>query len=85
MNEDDARRAVAALKAQTRLRRKQTRLSGRSRLDRYKGDLILLKRQGATIAELQRWLREHRIKVVHSTVARWLQKHLDPDGSIQQS
>ena len=82
MNEHEAQKTVASLQAQTRLRRKRTRLSGHSRLNKYKGDLILLKRQGATIAELQRWLREHRIKVVHSTVARWLQKHLDPHDPI---
>lgn len=30
---------------------------------------------GASVAELQRWLRERRIKVAHSTVARWLARH----------
>jgi arginine repressor len=33
---------------------------------------------GASTAELQRWLRKNRIKVVHSTVARWLAKHTAP-------
>jgi arginine repressor len=33
-----------------------------------------LRREGCSIAELQRWLRKKRIKVVHSTVARWLEQ-----------
>ena len=47
----------------------------RSRLDRYRGELLLLHRGGASVAELQRWLRAHRILVVHSTVARWIDKN----------
>lgn len=46
----------------------------RSRLDRYRGEL-LLHRGGASVAELQRWLRARRIRVVHSTVARWIDKN----------
>ncbi len=38
--------------------------------------LISLHIAGATPAELRRWLRqEKRIKVAHSTVARWMAKH----------
>ena len=47
----------------------------RSRLDRYRGELLQLHRAGASVAELQRWLRAHRIRVVHSTVARWIDKN----------
>ena len=47
----------------------------RSRLDRYRGELLLLHRGGASVAELQRWLRARRIRVVHSTVARWIDKN----------
>lgn len=47
----------------------------RSRLDRYRGELLLLHRGGASVAELQRWLRVHRILVVHSTVARWIARN----------
>lgn len=47
----------------------------RSRLDRYRGELLLLHRGGASVAELQRWLRARRISVVHSTVARWIDKN----------
>ena len=47
----------------------------RSRLDRYRGELLLLHRGGASVAELQRWLRARRIRVVHSTVARWIARN----------
>ena len=53
---------------------RKTRYS-RSRLDRYQGELLSLHKAGANCAELQRFLRTKRIKVVHSTVARWLLKH----------
>ncbi len=47
----------------------------RSRLDRYRGELLQLHRAGASVAELQRWLRARRISVVHTTVARWIDKN----------
>ena len=47
----------------------------RSRLDRYRGELLLLHRGGASVAELQRWLRARRIRVAHTTVARWIDKN----------
>ena len=50
----------------------------RSRLDRHRAELLLLHRGGASVAELLRWLRARRIRVVHSTVARWVTKNADP-------
>ncbi len=72
----DARTELAELRRQTAeiRRRRYTK----SRLDRYRGQLIQLRRNGASVAELQRWLRDHRIRVVHSTVARWVTKNADP-------
>lgn len=64
---------LATLRQQTATIRKRNFV--RSRLDRHAGELLALHRAGASTAELQRWLRERRIKVVHSTVARWLAKH----------
>ena len=64
---------LAALRQQTATIR--NRRYAPSRLDRHAGELLALHRAGASTAELQRWLRERRIKVVHSTVARWLAKH----------
>jgi hypothetical protein len=61
---------LARLKVQTVILRKKVYKS--SRLDRYKDELLQLKHQGATTAELQRWLKDKRIKVVWTTVKRWL-------------
>lgn len=64
---------VAELRKQTRAIR-QPRYY-RSRLDQFAGELISLHAEGATIAELQRWLRQHRTKVEYSTVYRWITKN----------
>ena len=69
---------LATLRQQTATIRKRNFV--RSRLDRHAGELLALHRAGASTAELQRWLRERRIKVVHSAVARWLAKH-DPKAA----
>lgn len=69
----DKKAETERLKQQTRIIRKKNYTRRKSRLDRYKGELLALQKEGCTTAELQRWLREKRIKVVHSTVARWLQ------------
>ncbi len=47
----------------------------RSRLLRFRGDLLALYAAGATIADLQRWLRERQVSVAHSTVARWMRRY----------
>lgn len=68
----DAHQEAEALKQQTRIIRKRSYNRRKSRLDQYKGELLSLRREGCSVAELKRWLRKKRIKVVHSTVARWL-------------
>ncbi|PSW90490.1 hypothetical protein C9J52_19740 [Photobacterium iliopiscarium] len=75
MNEFDAIATVELLKNETtELRKPRYR---RSRLDRYKAELISLKTGGATNAEIQRWLRKKHIKVDHRTVGRWIEKHVN--------
>ncbi len=69
----DAAAEAARLRAQSRARRRPR--YRRSRLDRYKGELLALRAEGCTTAELQRWLLAHRIRVQHATVARWLRRH----------
>ena len=71
----DAAAEAARLREQTRARR-LGRLSV-SRLDRYTHELLALHDAGSTTAELQRWLRDRRVRVHHSTVARWLRRQLD--------
>ena len=67
---------LATLRQQTAAIRKPRHLQ--SRLDRHRAELLAMHLGGASTAELQRWLRKNRIKVVHSTVARWLAKHTAP-------
>lgn len=69
--EFDPKLELEKLQLQTKLIRK-TRYS-KSKLDRYKDEILLLRQEGASIAELRRWLRARQIKVVWSTVYRWLQ------------
>ena len=69
----DAVAEAARLRAQTRARRRPR--YGRSRLDRYKHELLALRDAGATTAEIRRWLLDRRVRVHHSTVARWLRRH----------
>lgn len=78
----DPREEVERLRAITRTRRKTT--YRRSRLDRFTGELLQLRQAGASIAELQRWLRERRVVVVHATVARWLIRQSVGGPSIGQ-
>ncbi|MXY17346.1 MAG: hypothetical protein F4169_12695 [Gammaproteobacteria bacterium] len=68
----DAPAEAARLRADTRARRR-TRHT-RSRLDRYAHELLALADEGCTPAELRRWLRDRRVHVHHSTVARWLRR-----------
>ena len=70
----DAAAEAAHLREQTRARRR-TRLAA-SRLDRYTLELLALHDAGSTPAELRRWLADRRVRVHHSTVARWLRRQL---------
>ncbi len=72
-NTFDAAAEAARLRAETRARRRPR--YRRSRLDRYKGELLALRDEGCTTAELQRWLLARRVRVQHATVARWLRRH----------
>jgi hypothetical protein len=66
----DAEFELEMLRANTEVIRQ--RRYRKSRLDKYSSELIRLRLAGATIAELQRWLRPKRIRVHHTTIARWL-------------
>ena len=71
----DVEKELLALKKQTKVIRKRNYSVRKSRLDKFKFELLSLYRAGNSIAELQRFLRAHRIKVVHSTVARWVKSN----------
>jgi hypothetical protein len=69
----DVQSELEKLKLQTQKVRKKRYY--KSRLDRYKGELLKLYQSGASVAELRRWLLSRRIKVVTSTVSRWIKKN----------
>jgi DNA-binding transcriptional ArsR family regulator len=69
----DPKAELEKLQQQTKLIRK-TRKSN-SRLDEFKGELVQLNAEGASVSEIQRWLRSKRTKVAWSTVSRWLKNH----------
>lgn len=62
-----------------RLGRNRPYAQGRSQLDPFTAELLALYDSGARPADLQAWLKmpPRRIKVTHSTVARWLRRTLD--------
>ena len=70
----DAAAEAERLREQTRARRRVRHSA--SRLDRFTLELLALHDAGSTTAELQRWLRDRRVRVHHSTVARWLRRQL---------
>lgn len=47
-----------------------------SKLDKYHDEIIGLQQRGVTVAQITRWLADHKkVKVVWSTVDSWLCKH----------
>lgn len=75
MDKFNVQNELLALKVQTKAIRKRSYSARKSRLDKFKFELLELHKSGASVAELQRFLRAKRIKVVHSTVSRWLKNH----------
>lgn len=75
VKEFDIQKELLVLKDQTKLIRKQRYSARKSRLDKFKFELLSLYKAGSSIAELQRFLRANRIKVVHSTVSRWVKSN----------
>ena len=62
---------------QIRARRTEARrkLYRKSRLDKYRAELVAMKRAGASCADLVEWLRVfHRCKVNRSSIDRYLKK-----------
>ncbi|UYZ85596.1 hypothetical protein MTZ49_15710 (plasmid) [Entomomonas sp. E2T0] len=71
----DVNKEKQALKEQTKAIRKRVYKKRKSRLDRYKGEILALHNAQVTPTEIKRWLRAKRIKVVLTTVIRWLEKN----------
>lgn len=61
---------LALIRQQRRMARRKRYY--RSRLDRYRTEVVVLRRAGATLAEISSWLRRRRCKVAASTISRYL-------------
>ena len=67
-----------------RARRAEARrkLYRKSRLDKYRAELVAMKQAGASCADLVEWLRvNHRCKVNRSSIDRYLKKLPELNGS----
>lgn len=76
INNDETFNAQAVIE-NIRTRRKEARrkLYRKSRLDKYRSELIALKQAGASCADLVEWLKvAHRCKINRSTIDRYLKK-----------
>lgn len=75
----DPHTELAQLRQAQAIRRRRSYWRGRSQLDPHTAELLALHDQGATCAELQRWLASapRRVDVHHSTVSRWLRRTLE--------
>ena len=59
----------------TRRAEARRKLYRKSRLDKYRAELVAMKRLGASCADLVEWLRvNHRCKVNRSSIDRYLKK-----------
>jgi DNA-binding transcriptional MerR regulator len=67
---DQLKTELAAIRQQRRVARRKRYY--RSRLDRYRAEVVGLRRAGATLAEIAAWLRRRRCKVACSTISRYL-------------
>lgn len=64
--------ALSEIREQRAIKRRHS--FRRSRLARFRSELVALRKQGASYHELALWLRGKRIKVSHTTVLRYLAK-----------
>jgi hypothetical protein len=69
MSHFDAHAELARIKALRKKRRYR-----RSKLDRYRGEILALEQAGASNADIALWLRERKLKAAGSTVARYIAK-----------
>jgi len=60
---------------QSRKEIRRTSRYAKSKLDKFKFELLKLHKSGASLGDLQFFLRKNRIKVALSTISRWLKKH----------
>lgn len=73
-NRDDFCPANVLREIRQQRQAKRRRRFSRSRLMVHRAELVALKREGASLADIQLWLRRQRIVVARSTISRYLQQ-----------
>jgi len=63
---------LISLRQRQALRRR--RCFTRSKLDRFRAEVVALHRAGATLAQLKLWLHDRRIDVSRTTIMRYLKR-----------
>ncbi len=58
-----------------RLRIAKKQHNFQSKIDRYNMEILRLKEAGATLSDLQFYLRKNRVEISLSALSRWLKKH----------
>lgn len=71
----DAAKEVERLKAQTKAIRKRNYSKRKSLLDTYDTEIKKLLNNGATPAEILRWLKGVEVNIAQSTLSRWLSRN----------
>ncbi len=75
MTSFNAKSEVQRLAAITELRKKKR--YSRSKLDKYKFEILALRNEAATLQEIQIWLKEKKVSFQISTISRWLKHHVE--------
>lgn len=70
--QDNLTAELTAIRQQRRMARR--RRYYKSRLDRYRAEIVCLRQAGATLTDIAIWLRRRRCRVAPSTISRYLAK-----------
>ncbi|NVN91202.1 MAG: hypothetical protein HXX11_11450 [Desulfuromonadales bacterium] len=80
----DAKKEVEWIR--TRRAEARRKLYRKSRLDRYRSELVALKQAGASCADLAEWLRvNHRLKIHRSSIDRYMRKLPEMNTTIVET
>jgi len=73
MKQFNATETLSKIKEDRKQRRRK--IYKQSVIDKYRAEVIALKKEGASLGDIEFFLREKKIKVVRSTIKRYLDKY----------
>jgi hypothetical protein len=69
----DAAREIEAIKTKLQKAKRRNYSKGKSKLDKYTGELIAMRQAGASFTVLAEWLSvRHRVKITRMSICRFL-------------